>query len=179
MDSNLKVLMVTGVLGAAFLAPTLGRSIPELISFNAGSPVSAADFNSNFDTLRTAIENLEGQVATLESELATARSKAGSIEVPGGNTVPVLRKVITGTKSATVTTQPHGIAGNPATARRILGCQVIADALAEQSVNYATTVGSNASLWCEVRDTEVEIAWATATTITYQIVIEYAETAFR
>ncbi len=179
MDSNLKVLMVTGVLAAAFLAPTLGQTIPELISFSAGKPVSASDFNSNFDTLRDAVENLEDQVATLESELATARSRAGSIALASGSTVPVLRKVITGTKSATTTTQPHGISGNPATQRRILGCQVVVDATGEQSVNYATSVGSHATLWCEVRDTEVEIAWATATTVGYQIVIEYAESVFR
>lgn len=179
MDSNLKVLIVTGVLGAAFLAPTLARSIPELVSFKAGTPISAGDFNTNFDTLRSAISDLEAQVATLESELNEARAKSGSLEAPNGSTVSVLRKVITGTKSAMTTVLPHGIPDNPATARRIVGCQVIVDAEGEQSINYATTVGSHASLWCEVTDTEVEVAWATATTVSYQIVIDYAETAFR
>jgi hypothetical protein len=178
-DNNVKVLMVAGVLAAAFLAPTLGRTVPELISFSAGDPVSATDFNSNFDTLRAGLSNLETQVATLEADLATARASAGSVTNAEGQSFPVLRKVITGTKTATTTLLQHGIPGNVATERRIVGCRTIVDQPTEQSINYANTVGSSAALWCDVTDTQVEIAWATATQVGYQVVLEYAAEPFR
>jgi hypothetical protein len=105
-DNNIKFLMIAGALAAAFLAPTLGRTVPELISFSSGDPVSATDFNSNFDALHQALSSVETKVATLEAELATARASAGSVTNAAGQSFEVFRKVLTGTKTTTTTTAP-------------------------------------------------------------------------
>ena len=179
MDNNIKTLMIAGVVAAAFLAPALGRSIPQLIQFSAGDPVAASDFNTNFATLRTAVQDLEEKVSALETELGETRSIAGHITLPNGEVVPVRKKLVIGNKTSTMTTLAHGIPGNPGTERRILGCEIIGDGVGVQAVNLAGQTGSQSANWCDVSDTEVKISWGTATAVTYQVVIEYAETPFR
>jgi len=179
MDNNIKTLMVAGVLTAAFLAPTLGKTIPQLLQFSPGDPVSASAFNTNFTTLRTAVQNLEEKVSTLETELAEARATAGHITLSNGEAVAVRRKLLTGSKTTTSTTLAHGIPGNPASQRRILGCEVIGDAAGIQAVNLAGQLGAQSANWCEFNDTEVEITWATAGPITFQVIIDYTDVSFR
>lgn len=179
MDNNIKTLMVAGVVAAAFLAPALGRSIPQLIQFSAGDPVGAADFNANFTTLRTAVQSLEDKVATLEAELGEARSTAGRIALPNGEVIAVRKKLLTGNKTSTSTTLPHGIPDNPATQRRILGCELVGDGAGAQAVNLAGQLGSHSANYCDVTDTEVKLAWVTATPVTFHVIIEYSDVPFR
>lgn len=179
MDNNIKTLMVAGVVASAFLAPTLGKTIPQLIRFSAGDPVGATDFNSNFTTLRTAVQNLEDQVAALQAEVAATRSTAGRITLPNGESIEVRRKLLVGTKSATTVTLPHGIPNNPATQRRFLGCEIIGDGLDVQAINLAGQLGSQAANWCEFSDTELELTWVTAGTVTFQVIVDYTEVPFR
>jgi hypothetical protein len=179
MDNNIKTLMVAGVVAAAFLAPTLGATIPELVQFSPGDPVGAAAFNSNFGMLRSAVQDLEEQVATLETELAQARSTAGQIGLSNGETITVRRKLLTGTKSSTSTTLPHGLPNNPASQRRILGCEIVGDATGIQAVNLAGQLGAQSATWCEFTDTEVEITWATAGPLTFHVIIDYTDAPFR
>jgi len=49
------LLAVTGLA----LIPVSVSAVPSLITFTAGSPIRAADINTNFTTLRTAIQGLE------------------------------------------------------------------------------------------------------------------------
>lgn len=179
MDYNIKTLLIAGVVGAAFLAPALGRTVPELVSFTAGDPVSATDFNSNFTTLRTALETLESKVATLEADLADARATAGQVSLSNGEVVTVRRKLLTGSKSGTSTWLAHGIANNPATQRRILGCEVVGDAVGVQAVNLANQLGAQAATWCEFTDTEVEVGWATSGALNFQVIIDYTDVPYR
>lgn len=57
IELNPRVLLA--VAGALVLVPLTVSAVPTLISFSAGQPIRAADINSNFTTLRTAIQGLE------------------------------------------------------------------------------------------------------------------------
>lgn len=57
IEVNLPVLLA--VCGTMALVPLTVSAVPTLITFSAGQPIRAADINSNFSTLRTAIQGLE------------------------------------------------------------------------------------------------------------------------
>jgi hypothetical protein len=57
IDVNPRVLLA--VAGFMVLVPLTVSAVPSIITFSAGQPIKAADINSNFSTLRTAIQGLE------------------------------------------------------------------------------------------------------------------------
>jgi hypothetical protein len=57
IEVNPRVLLA--VCGALVLIPLTVSAVPSLTTFSAGQPIRAADINSNFTTLRTAIQGLE------------------------------------------------------------------------------------------------------------------------
>lgn len=177
MNDRTKSWVAVAVVGASVLLVSRVRAVGNLVHFSAGDPVSAADFNSNFDTLHGAIEDLEGELVTLQADLTEARSAAGYLTAPDGATMPYYRKVIQATKASTSTTIAHGVSGSPATERRFVSCQVVTNyATDKQDIPYNTTDGASGLFWCDLDDTNVSITWATATSMPYQVVLEYVKT---
>lgn len=173
MRDRAKRLVFASMLGASVLMAASVRGVPNLVTFQAGQPVSAADFNSNFESLQGSIEALQSQVGTLESDLAEAQGAAGYTKLPNGQTVPFYRTILKGTKTATTTTLAHGVTGNPATQHRFIACQVTTNYTGGQSMPFNTDMGASGAFYCDLDDTNVGVLWVTATTMDYFIMLDY------
>jgi hypothetical protein len=176
MNNPTKILVATAVFGAGVLLVGRVRAVGTMIRFMPGDPVSAADFNANFDELHDAIADLEGELVTVKADLTEARSVAGYTTLPDGSTAPFYRKVLQGTKSSTTTTIAHGVPDAPATHRRFLSCVVSTNNETEQTVPINTDTGASGTYWFDFDDTNLTISWVTATTMPYQVVLEYVKT---
>lgn len=180
MNSQQTKVVVLAAIGALCFGVSQVKGVEPMVPFYDGDPVSAANFNTNFDRLFAAVEALESQVSDLEDQLAAAEASIGHVELPNGDRVPLFRKVLAGTKDATETIElPHGLTGL-AGQRRLIGCEVVSNyATNGQTISLNLTTGSGSAAWCDVDNTNVTIQFSTNTAIpnggSFFAVLDYVE----
>jgi hypothetical protein len=171
-----KIYPYFGVAGA-IAVPALAIAAVEIPNvFQAGDAVSASQMNANFQSIAAPVEALQAQVATLQADLAEAQSVAGYLTQPNGSVVPYYLKVLTGTKTSTVTTLAHGIPGSPATQRRFIGCEVVVNYNSSgprQTLNLNSPTGPSTPNWCDMDDTNLVIGWHDPAERAFQVSLLY------